>query len=162
MKTAYLALGSNVGDRAAHLREAVRRLDAADLRVTRRSSIYETAPQYVLNQGEFLNAVVEIKTELFPLQLLKRTRRVEQEMGREKLMVNGPRNIDLDILFYGRSVIDTPDLKVPHPRIGERRFVLEPLEEIAPELRHPLTGKTAGQMLAALGPQGVRRTDFIL
>lgn len=162
MKTAYLALGSNVGDRAAHLREAVRRLDAADLRVTRRSSIYETAPQYVLNQGEFLNAVVEIETELFPLQLLKRTRRVEQEMGREKLMVNGPRNIDLDILFYGRSVIDTPDLKVPHPRIGERRFVLEPLEEIAPELRHPLTGKTAGQMLAALGPQGVRRTDFIL
>lgn len=162
MKTAYLAIGSNLGDRAAHLREALRRLEAEELQIVRKSSIYETAPQYVLDQGEYLNAVVQIETELFPLQLLKRARKVEHDMGRQRLLKNGPRNIDIDILFYGRSVIDAPDLQVPHPRIGERRFVLEPLEEIAPDLRHPLTGKTPGEMLAALEPQGVRRADFIL
>jgi len=160
LKTAYLALGSNLGDRAENLREAVRRLEAPDLRIKKRSSIYETAPRYVLDQGEYLNAVVEIETDLFPIQLLKRARKVEQAMGRERLMVNGPRNIDIDILFYGRIVIDTPDLKVPHPRMPERRFVLEPLEEIAPELRHPLTGKTAAEMSAALESQGVRRSEF--
>jgi 2-amino-4-hydroxy-6-hydroxymethyldihydropteridine diphosphokinase len=160
LKTAYLALGSNIGDREANLREALARLEAADVRVTRKSSIYETEPRYVRDQPEFLNAVVEAETGLFPLQLLARVRKIEQEMGRQRVTPNGPRNIDIDILFYGKSVIDAPELQVPHPRIAERSFVLEPLAEIAPQLRHPLTGKTASEMLAALEPQGVRRLNI--
>lgn len=157
MKTAYLALGSNIGDREGNLREAVQRLQAEDLRVTRRSSLYETAPREILDQPWFLNAVVEIETSLFPMQLLARIRKIETEMGRRRVTPKGPRNIDIDILFYGRSVIGTPELQVPHPRIGERAFVLEPLAEIAPDLRHPVTGRTAHEMLAAIEPQGVRR-----
>ncbi len=157
MKTAYLALGSNIGDRDANLREAVQRLETEDLRVTRRSSLYETAPREMLDQPWFLNAVVEIETNLFPMQLLGRTRRIESEMGRRRVTPKGPRNIDIDILFYGRSVIDTAGLQVPHSRIAERAFVLEPLAEVAPDFRHPITGMTAREMLAALEPQGVRR-----
>lgn len=157
MKTAYLALGSNIGDREANLRDAVRRLGTEDLRVTRRSSLYETAPRDMLDQPSFLNAVVEAETSLFPMQLLARIHKIENEMGRRRLTPKGPRNIDIDILFYERSIIDSAALEVPHPRIGERAFVLEPLAEIAPHFRHPVTGKTAREMLAALEPQGVKR-----
>jgi 2-amino-4-hydroxy-6-hydroxymethyldihydropteridine diphosphokinase len=162
LKTAFLALGSNLGDREANLRDAVRRLKADDLRITRRSSLYETAPREMLDQPWFLNAVVEAQAELFPLQLLERIRKIEREMGRRRVVAKGPRNIDIDILFYGRSVIDTAELQVPHPRMRERRFVLEPLAEIAPDFRHPVTGKTAHEMLAALEPQGVRRLEVTL
>ncbi len=162
MKTAYLALGSNVGDREANLREAVQRLGSNELRVTRRSSLYETAPQEMLDQPWFLNAVVEVETSLFPLQLLARAREIEREMGRRRIAPKGPRNIDIDILFYGRSVIASAELEVPHPRIAQRRFVLEPLAEIAPDFRHPVTGKTASEMLAALEPQGIRRWNATL
>lgn len=157
MKTAYLALGSNIGDREANLREALRRLEAEDLRITRKSSLYETAPREMLDQPWFLNAVVEIETGLFPMQLLGRIRKIESEMGRRRVTPKGPRNIDIDILFSGRSIIDTAELQVPHARIAERGFVLEPLAEIAPDLRHPVTGKTAHEMLAAIEPQGVRK-----
>lgn len=157
MKTAFLALGSNLGDREANLRDALRRLDAGEIRVTKRSSLYETAPQELLDQPWFLNAVVEVETDLFPMQLLARVRAIEREMGRRRVTPKGPRNIDIDVLFYGRAVIASPELEVPHPRLAQRRFVLEPLAEIAPELRHPVTGKTAHEMLAALEPQGVRR-----
>lgn len=162
MKTAFLALGSNIGDREANLREALERLDAGDIRVTRRSSLYETAPRELLDQPWFLNAVVEIETSLFPMQLLARMRAVEREMGRRRVMPKGPRNIDIDILFYARAVIATAELEVPHPRLAQRRFVLEPLAEIAPDFRHPVTGKTASEMLAALEPQGVRRLPISL
>jgi 2-amino-4-hydroxy-6-hydroxymethyldihydropteridine diphosphokinase len=101
-----------------------------------------------------------VETALFPLQLLACIRNVEREMGRRRLTPKGPRNIDIDILFYGRSVIETADLQVPHPRIAQRRFVLEPLSEIAPELRHPVSGKTARDMLAAVEPQRVRRLNL--
>jgi 2-amino-4-hydroxy-6-hydroxymethyldihydropteridine diphosphokinase len=166
LKTAFLALGSNLGlnrgGREANLRDAVRRLESGEIRVTRRSSLYETAPQEVLDQPWFVNAVIEIETSLLPMQLLERVREVERDMGRERIVPKGPRNIDIDILFYDRAVILTPELEVPHPRIAERRFVLEPLAEIAPELRHPVTGKTAREMLAALEPQEIRRLDATL
>jgi 2-amino-4-hydroxy-6-hydroxymethyldihydropteridine diphosphokinase len=159
LKTAFLGLGSNLGDREANLREAVQRLEAAEIRVLRRSSLYETAPQDLLDQPWFLNTVVEVETSLFPLQLLARIRQIERDMGRRRITPKGPRNIDIDILFYGHTVIATAELEVPHPRMAQRRFVLEPLAEIAPDFRDPLTGKTANEMLAALEPQGVRRLE---
>jgi 2-amino-4-hydroxy-6-hydroxymethyldihydropteridine diphosphokinase len=157
LKTAFLGLGSNVGDREANLRDAVDRLAPEEIRVLRRSSLYETAPQELRDQPWFLNAVVEVETSLFPMQLLARIREIERQMGRRRLTPKGPRNIDIDILFYASSVIATAELEVPHPRLAQRRFVLEPLAEIAPDFRHPVTGKTAMEMLAALEPQGVRR-----
>jgi len=162
LKTVYLGIGSNVGDREANLREALERLEAAGIRVARRSSIYETEPRDLRDQPWFLNAVVEVETDLFPLQLFAHIQNVEREMGRRRLTPKGPRNIDIDILFYGRSVIDTADLQVPHPRIAQRRFVLEPLSEIASEFRHPVSGKTAREMLAAIEPQAVRRSNLTL
>lgn len=162
MKTAFLALGSNLGDREANLREAVNRLDSDELRVVRRSSLYETAPRELLDQPLFLNAVLQVETGLFPMQLLARVREIERQMGRRRMTPKGPRNIDIDILFYGRAVIAAAELEVPHPRIAQRRFVLEPLAEIAPDFRHPLTGKTAHEMLAVLEPQGVRRLEATL
>ncbi len=160
MKTVYLGLGSNVGDRESNLREALERLKAERIRVLRRSSLYETEPQDLRDQPWFLNAVVEAETDLFPRQLLGCTQNIEREMGRQRGTPKGPRNIDIDILFYGRTVIHTPELETPHPRIAQRRFVLEPLAEIAPELRHPVSGKTAREMLAALEAQGIRRLNI--
>jgi len=162
LKTVYLGLGSNLGDREANLRQALERLEAAGIRVTRRSSLYETEPLELRDQPWFLNAVVEVETDLFPRQLLSCLQNIEREMGRRRVTPKGPRNIDIDILFYGRSVIETAELQTPHPGIAQRRFVLEPLSEIAPELRHPVNGKTAREMLAGLETQGVRQLDVNL
>jgi 2-amino-4-hydroxy-6-hydroxymethyldihydropteridine diphosphokinase len=138
------------------LRAAVERL-GAELRIVRVSSIYETEPQDVTGQPWFLNQVVEAETELFPRQLLARTQKIESELGRKRGRPKGPRTIDIDILFYGGAVIAAPELEVPHPRIAERRFVLEPLAELAPELRHPVTKRTVAEMLATVRGQAVRR-----
>jgi len=162
LKTAFLALGSNLGDREANLRDAVNRLESDEIAVLCRSSLYETAPQELLDQPRFLNAVGQIETSLFPMQLLQRVREIERQMGRRRVTPKGPRNIDIDVVFYGRSVIATAELEVPHPRMAQRRFVLEPLAEIAPDFRHPVTGKTASEMLAGLKPQGTRRLETTL
>ncbi|MBI4904137.1 MAG: 2-amino-4-hydroxy-6-hydroxymethyldihydropteridine diphosphokinase [Acidobacteria bacterium] len=156
MKTVYLALGTNLGDRAANLRTAVERIGAAGVRVTKLSSVYETRPMYRTAQPLFLNMVVEGKTDVLPQVLLKRLLSIEREMGRRRTMENGPRVIDIDILFYGRFLIETPELTIPHPRMGERRFVMEPMVEIAPGWRHPGTKSKMREMLEGLPEQGVR------
>jgi len=162
VKTIYLSLGSNIGDREAQLRDAIRRLEADEIHVLRRSPVYETEPQDVRDQDWFLNAVVEAETMLFPIQLLSRTQRVEREMGRQRLRKGGPRVIDIDILLYGKFVIRTPELEIPHPRLAQRRFVLEPLAALAPELRHPATGKTVREMLSEVQGQQVVATNVVL
>lgn len=158
----YLALGSNVGDREAELRAAIRKINSLDLKVTRISSVYETAAMYREDQPPFLNAVVEAETTLFPMRLLLRVANIERDMGRRRVMPNGPRNIDIDILLFNQAVVNTPQLQIPHPRLAERRFVLEPLAELAPDLRHPVTKKTIRELLAGLPSAGVRRTDVRL
>ncbi len=160
MKTVYLALGSNLGDRVGNLREAIGGLTKAGLAVTAVSSIYETRAMYKTDQADFLNLVVEAKTQLLPKVMIRRLQKIERELGRRRLMANGPRTIDIDVLLFGRFVIQTPELTVPHPRMEERRFVLEPLTEIAASVRHPVTKRTAAEMLAAVQNQGVWRTEL--
>lgn len=160
--TVYLALGSNLGDRAAELRAAIRNLESRDLRIVRVSSVWETAPMYLENQPQFLNAVVEAETQLYPMRLLLRVANIELEMGRKRDVANGPRNIDIDVLLYGSSVVDLPALQIPHPRLHERAFVLQPLAELAPGLRHPKMDKSVSELLAAVPAGGVRRTDIRL
>lgn len=157
MKIVYLGLGSNLGDRAEHLRAARECIAAPDLRIVRASSIYETAPREVEDQPWFLNQVLECETDLFPRQLLSRLKKIERSMGRKKRARNGPREIDLDILLYADAVVKTPELEIPHPRMIERRFVLEPLAEIAPEKKHPGTKRTMKELLGKVGDQAVKR-----
>ena len=156
-KTVYLSLGSNIGDRERNLRDAVGLLAEPQLRAVRVSSFYETEPLDVHDQPWFLNAVVEAETDLFPKQLLARVQRIEQRLGRRRLKPKGPRTIDIDILLYGGAVIDADELQVPHPRLAERRFVLEPLAELAPNLHHPVTGRSVAEMLVSVAKQQVRR-----
>ena len=157
MKTVYIGLGSNVGDRAGHLREARRRMEESELPVVRASSIYETAPRDFAKQAWFLNQVIETRTECLPRQLMARLLRIERVMGRRRTVPKGPRIIDLDILLYEDATIRAADLEIPHPRMGERRFVLEPLAELAPDLRHPVTRRTVTEMLRDVAGQQVRR-----
>jgi 2-amino-4-hydroxy-6-hydroxymethyldihydropteridine diphosphokinase len=156
VKTVYLGLGSNVGDRQAALQTALQRLDeSADLRLRRVSSMYETAAMDYLDQPDFLNCVAELETELLPLRLLQRVQRIEREMGRIQNFPKGPRIIDIDILLYGAATVRSAALEVPHPRMNQRRFVLEPLCELAPEARHPVTRQTFRDLLAAAPPERV-------
>ncbi len=164
-ETAYLSLGSNLGDRAANLCAALAQLDVAG-RVLAVSAMYETqpvdvpdnAPDDAPNQPWFLNCVAAIETEKTPRELLQLALQIEAAMGRLRMRKKGPRNIDIDIVLFGDRVVDEPGLRIPHPALEQRRFVLEPLVEIAPEARHPELGKTARELLAALGSgQTVRR-----
>jgi len=157
MTVVYLSLGSNLGDRRENLRVAIAALDRADVRVTRVSKIYETEPVDYLEQGWFLNCVVEAETSLTALELLRRLRGIESQMGSTKAFAKGPRIIDLDILFFGDAIVDAPELQVPHPRMAERRFVLVPLAELAPELRHPVSRQSAVEMLAKTADKAVVR-----
>lgn len=157
MKIVYLGLGSNLGDREAMLRAAVRGLESPRLRIRRVSPVYETEPVDVSGQHWFLNQVAEAETDLFPLQLLHRTAKIEAQLGRRRLAPMGPRTIDIDILLYGNSIVTTPALEIPHPRFRARRFVLAPLADLAPELRDPVTRKTVRELLGELRGQTVRK-----
>lgn len=156
---AYLSLGSNMGDRAANLRAAIRQLDKAGP-VRAISSLYETQPVDVPEQPWFLNCVAVIETRIPPRELLKFVLSIEAGMGRLRLREKGPRKIDVDVLLFGDRVLEEPGLKIPHPAMHQRRFVLEPLVEIAPEAVHPVLNKTARELLAALEPgQTVRKLE---
>jgi 2-amino-4-hydroxy-6-hydroxymethyldihydropteridine diphosphokinase len=157
LKIAYLGLGSNLGDRAANLCRAIALLADAELRVTRESSIYESEPRDLRDQPWFLNQVIEIETSLFPRRLLARAQKVERDMGRKRAIAKGPREIDIDILLYGNSRVTAPELQIPHPRLPERRFALEPLAELAPDLRHPQSRKTMRELLSGVTSQVVRK-----
>jgi 2-amino-4-hydroxy-6-hydroxymethyldihydropteridine diphosphokinase len=157
LKTVYIALGSNLGDRAENLRDARERIEASGVRIQRCSHIYETEPRDLLDQPWFVNQVIQADTTLFPRQLLARLLRIEREMGRQRTVRSGARTIDLDILLFANSVVHAPGLEIPHPRMGERRFVLEPLAELAPDLRLPHERRTVREMLAKVMNQAVRR-----
>lgn len=150
----YLSLGSNLGDRAGHLRDAIARLEKVG-RVVAASSFYETEPVEFTDQPWFVNSAVVLETNVSPDDLLKLLLAIEREMGRDRSreQKKGPRIIDLDILLFGNEVIDTPELTVPHPAMHERRFVLEPLAEIAPNAIHPKLKKTIEQLWREL-PEG--------
>ncbi len=147
--TAYIGLGSNMGDRAGACRRALELLSRAG-RVTAVSSLYCTEPVGYKEQEEFINAAAELVTELSPQDLLAACREIENELGRVRVFRWGPRAIDLDILLYGSKVVNTPDLVVPHPRMTLRGFVLVPLCEIAPRVMHPVLNKTIEQLLREL------------
>ena len=155
---AYLSLGSNVGDRLENLRQACRGLESAAIRLRLLSSVYETEPVDYVEQDWFLNCVVEIETDLTATQLLDRVHEIEAQLGRRRERPKGPRTVDIDILLYGDAAMRSEQLVLPHPRMLERRFVLEPLLEIAPSLRLPPSGQTVEQIVRNLhDPAQVRR-----
>ena len=160
MKTVYLGLGSNLGDRERMLQNALDALASPRLHIRRVSPVYETEPMDVAAQPWFLNAVAEAETDLFPLQLLQRAQRVEAQLGRRRTTPKGPRSIDIDILLFGKFIVQTPVLEIPHPRFRERRFVLAPLAGLAPDLRDPVTGKTIRELLAKVTGQAARKVDL--
>lgn len=160
VSTVYLGLGTNLGDREKQLSTALDLLERDGVRILRRSSVYETEPVELREQPWFLNLVVEAETTFTPRELLRHSLAIERDMGRERVTRNGPRIIDIDVLFYRDAIFETPDLQIPHPRMADRRFVLAPLAELAPDLVHPTTGTTIQKMLETLqDPHVVQRSD---
>jgi 2-amino-4-hydroxy-6-hydroxymethyldihydropteridine diphosphokinase len=151
----YLGLGTNLGDRQANLLAAAAGL-APKIKVLRASNIYETEPWGFLDQPVFLNQVLEGETDLAPLDLLPFLKNLEITLGRKATFLYGPRLIDMDILLYDQAVIKTPELTIPHPRLAERAFMLVPLSELAPELRHPLLGLSMSTLKNQIDTSGVK------
>jgi 2-amino-4-hydroxy-6-hydroxymethyldihydropteridine diphosphokinase len=162
MVESLIALGSNVGDREGNLRHAIGAIGGF-AKVTGISSVYETEPMYLEDQGWFLNCVMSVETELTPRALLDALQAIEAGMGRERVVKYGPRVVDLDILFYDGEVVSEPGLEIPHPKIPERQFVLAPLEELRPGFVHPVIGKTMSEIGHALktDKKVVRRPDLL-
>jgi 2-amino-4-hydroxy-6-hydroxymethyldihydropteridine diphosphokinase len=155
-EVAYISLGSNIGDREANLREAVAQIGSiASMHAL--SSFYETQPVELANQPWFLNCVIALETDKTPHELLKSALAIEAGMGRLRFREKGPRKIDIDLLLFGDRVVNDPDLTIPHPAMHRRRFVLEPLAEIAPGARHPVLNKTASELLAVVGESQIVR-----
>lgn len=156
--TAYISIGSNLGDRLANCRQGVEALvSGGEVRITGQSRFYETEPVDFIEQGWFINCVIRIETWLEPLDLLDRLQVIQQEVGRSADRVRyGPRVLDLDLLLYDRLILDDPGLSLPHPRMHCRRFVLKPLCDIDPDVVHPVLGKAARALLAELDEDGQR------
>ena len=159
MRDIYLGLGSNIGDKRAHIARAIGRI--AELVTVRRvSSFYETAPVGFLDQDWFLNGVIELESEITACELAPLLLGLELEMGRRRDVSGGPRTIDIDILFHGSEVIDEQDLQIPHPRLHERLFVLAPLTELCPDFVHPILGIAVAKLTQKLaGKQQIRPLD---
>jgi 2-amino-4-hydroxy-6-hydroxymethyldihydropteridine diphosphokinase len=151
----YIALGSNIGNRLANLRAALAAMTAAGITIGRESNVYETEPWGYADQPAFLNMVVEAETSLGPGALLDTLKETEKSLGREATFKNGPRLIDLDILFYDDLVLDSPPLVIPHPRLHERAFVLVPLADVAPDHLHPVLGETTLHLLMQADLKGI-------
>jgi len=154
--TVYLALGSNLGDRLVNLKQAIDSL-TPQMEVRAKSSVYETPPWGYEDQPKFLNQVVKAKTYLDPEPLLKHLKRLEVALGRQASFPNGPRLIDMDILFYDELIVNTPSLVIPHPRLHERGFVLLPLMDISPDLVHPLSRKRVREMAAQSDVRDIKK-----